>query len=186
MNPKDWLNQYRMIGNILIKEGVWADEVTEDKQARHTQVKDRLKEGKGEIETDGLTGVVQIYVTKGTKHLTNPVFFGQVNTLLDLYETATPEHLVTLPPWYECKRLEIGKDNVFGVLQLTEEFLPKIGQLYKDAWTEAIPTKEIAFFHSCIEGAVCSVLDYMEEKAEEIAGYDRKRVVESVKQASKF
>jgi hypothetical protein len=181
MNPKDWLNQYRMIGNILIKEGVWAEEVMEDKQARHTQVKDRLKEGKGEIEIDGLTGSVQIYALKETKHLTNPVFFGQVNTLLDLYEAAIPEHSATLPPWCECVRLEVGKDNVSGVLKATEKMLPKIGQLYKDAWTEAIPGKDIDFFHQMIEEGVCSVLGYMEEKAKEIAGYDRKKVIEDVK-----
>lgn len=185
MTTAEWLKEYRMIGNTLITQGKWAVEVLEDKARNKTLVKDRVKEGIPSIIEDEMTGAVQVYIEKSPKYLANTIFYEQVETLLELYDQAivnTGADVILLP-WYECSRVKVKKENAYSILQATTYHLDRVKPEYKAEWSKVIP-KEMAFFHEKIMEGVCSTLEYMQEKHNEISAGDNKRAIRDTKPAA--
>jgi hypothetical protein len=175
MNKQEWLKQIRIAGGILIKEGEWAAEITDDKKAINKDVKDRLKKGVPSIETDAATGKDSIHVLKSKEakgYLTNVEFYQQIDDLLALYEVAIGGVAAILPPWGVIARVPLKRDDVLDVVKASNAYtFAHITANNGDHWQEVVG-KDISLFGERIATAIQNMLLYIDLKAEEIATYN--------------
>lgn len=164
-SSQERVTQARLLGGRVIFIGMSAEDALERKRTLKLAVKDRVKNITTKLE-ENAEGILTVKRLPTQDTISNADILEVIASLAHIY-------FIDPPQWFESVTLSVTKEQARAFAKsLVEEASKDLPEEFLSEWNKAVPGREFNVFEQKILEAVNHIMDYYDERYNEIKAFD--------------